>query len=95
MIKNEGLLFSDYGIYESAYRDPDVINAPYLEWRNETRSPLALQIKLKADLEGMGLTDVNVSVEPKSSTGIQIMSTIYEHMPATVQEMIYNAFVEE
>ena len=95
MIKNEGLLFSDYGIYESAYRDPDVINAPYLEWRDETRSPLALQIKLKADLEGMGLTDVNVSVEPKPSTGIQIMSTIYEHMPATVQEMVYNAFAEE
>ena len=95
MVKNEGLLFSDYGIYESAYRDPDVINAPYLEWRDETRSPLTLQARLKADLEGMGLSDVNVSVEPKPSAGIQIMSTIYEHMPATVQEMVYNAFAEE
>lgn len=69
-IKNEGLLFSDFGIFESKYRDPKVINAPNLRTHG-SNSPLEIQTKLAADMNGLGLQGVEVSVEPKSSGGVQ------------------------
>lgn len=69
-IKNEGLLFSDFGIFESKYRDPKVINAPNLKTHG-SNNPLEIQTKLTAAMNGLGLQGVEVSVEPKSSGGIQ------------------------
>ena len=69
-IKNEGMLFSDFGIYESKYRDPKVINAPNLSPKG-SNNPLELQVKLQSAMSGLGLQGVEVSVEPKSSKGTQ------------------------
>ena len=69
-IKNEGMLFSDFGIYESKYRDPKVINAPNLSPRG-SNNPLEVQTKLTTAMNGLGLQGVEVSVEPKSSGGVQ------------------------
>lgn len=69
-IKNEGMLFSDFGIYESKYRDPKVINAPNLSPKG-SNNPLELQAKLQSAMNGLGLQGVEVSVEPKSSKGTQ------------------------
>lgn len=68
-IKNEGMLFSDFGIYESQLRDPDVINAPNLS-PYESQDPVTLKANLEATMYGFGLTGVEVSVEPKASSGI-------------------------
>lgn len=69
-IKNEGMLFSDFGIYESKYRDPQVIHAPNLTPRGSNNA-LEVQAKLATILNGFGLTGVEVSVEPKSTRGTQ------------------------
>lgn len=69
-IKNEGMLFSDFGIYESKYRDPKVINAPNLSPRG-SNNPLEVQTKLTTAMNGLGLQGVEVSVEPKSTGGVQ------------------------
>lgn len=68
-IKNESMLFSDFGIYESQLRDPDVINAPNLS-PYESQDPITLKANLEATMYGFGLTGVEVSVEPKASSGI-------------------------
>lgn len=68
-IKNEGMLFSDFGIYESQLRDPDVIKAPNLS-PYESQDPVTLKANLEATMYGLGLTGVEVSVEPKASSGI-------------------------
>ena len=68
-IKNEGMLFSDFGIYESQLREDDVINAPNLS-PYETQDPLTLKANLEATMAGLGLTGVEVSVEPKADSGI-------------------------
>lgn len=69
-IKNEGMLFSDFGIYESTYRDQEVINAPNLSPKG-SGNPITVQTNLAATLSGLGLTGVEVSVSPKSTSGIQ------------------------
>ena len=68
-IKNEGMLFSDFGIYESQLREEDVINAPNLS-PYESQDPLTLKANLEATMAGLGLTGVEVSVEPKADSGI-------------------------
>lgn len=68
-IKNEGMLFSDFGIYESQLREQDVVNAPNLS-PFESQDPITLKANLEATMQGYGLTGVEVSVEPKASSGI-------------------------
>lgn len=86
-VKNEGLLFSDFGIYESAYRRPEVINAPVVTRRGDN-SVVALAVKYKAVLEGMGLTGVDVNVEPSASSGISVVSNIYDKAPTDIKKKI-------
>lgn len=93
VIKNEGMLFGDFGIYESAYRKPSVINAPNIE--NPfigSSSALMVKAKLSANLRGLGLTGVDVSVEPKPSGGVQMAAAITRALPDSLQNQIENAF---
>lgn len=92
VVKNEGLLFSDYGIYESAYRKPNVINAPNIRNYRNGGSALMVKAKLEANLKGLGLSDVEVSVEPKPSGGIQMAAHILNAMPQNIQNTIENLF---
>lgn len=70
VIENEGMLLSDFGFYESQLRDPNAAYAPYIE-PDEKQSGAAMRANLISSLKGFGLTGVDVSVTPKSSSGIE------------------------
>ena len=91
VVKNEGMLFSDFGIYESAYRKPNVINAPNIRnYRSSNDSALSVKAKLEANMRGLGLTGVEVSVEPKPSGGVQMAATILNSLPQNLQNAVEN-----
>jgi hypothetical protein len=92
-IKNEGMLFSDFGIYESTYRDQEVINAPNLSPKGGD-DPLTVQVNLAATLSGLGLTGVDVSVSPKSTKGIQSVINLTRVTQYKLGETISNLFSE-
>lgn len=90
-IRNEGMLFSDFGIYESTYRDQEVINAPNLSSQGSNNS-LEIQTSLAATLNGLGLTGVEVSVEPKSTKGIQSVVNLTKVINYKVGEAVNSVF---
>ena len=90
-IKNEGMLFSDFGIYESKYRDPKVINAPNLSPKG-SNNPLELQAKLQSTMNGLGLTGVEVSVEPKSTKGTQSIINLAQVVKYDFREKVNDLF---
>lgn len=90
-IKNEGLLFSDFGIFESQYRDQKVINAPNLSPKG-TNNPIEVQGKLAMILNGTGLTGVDVSVEPKSTKGVQSVINLTKVIDYKIHDTINNMF---
>lgn len=90
-IKNEGMLFSDFGIYESTYRDQQVINAPNLSPKGGD-DPITVQTNLTAALNGLGLAGVEVSVEPKSTKGIQSVINLTKVTQYKMSEAIDNLF---
>lgn len=95
-IENEGMLLSDFGIYESQKYEPAAQNAPEITNMNSSPSPLALQRDLLGLLKGAGLQHVDVSVETSSSNGIQIISNISRvagyDIKQKVQNTLYNIF---
>jgi len=74
-IKNEGMLLSDFGFYESEAEDIETIMAPEVDYDRQT-SPLELRKNLLAALNGAGLIGVDVSIEPSSQPGIQMVANI-------------------
>lgn len=90
-IKNEGMLFSDFGIFESTYRDQEVINAPNLSPKG-SNDPISVQASLKATLSGLGLTGVDVSVEPKYTKGISTVINLTKVTTQKVGETISDIF---
>lgn len=90
-IKNEGLLFSDFGIYESTYRDQAVINAPNLSTKG-SGNPITVGANLAAELNGLGLTGVDVSVEPRSTGGIQSVINLTNVVKYKVNETVNDIF---
>lgn len=89
IVKNEGLNFSDFGIYESAYRKPSVINAPNISghFNNGGTSSLMLQVKLKSILNGLGLTDCEVAVDQSSDSSINVKTSIVDKKTLNVQNL--------
>lgn len=86
-IENEGMLLSDFGYYESQLRDSDVINAPTINL-NDVDSPAQMRANLIATLKGFGLTGVDVSVEPSSKSGIEVIANIARITEYNVQEKL-------
>lgn len=91
VIHNEGQNFSDYGIYESVYRNPDVIDAPNLR-RKESSNVLAVKLSLEANLHGLGLSEADVTVEPSSSSGIQAVINLVTVGTYNLKQAIQNVF---
>jgi len=75
-IKNEGMMLSDFGVYESQMNKPEVILAPEIDDYDEGSSGLKLQANLTSALQGYGLLGVNVSVEPTVEPGIHMITDI-------------------
>ncbi len=90
-IKNEGMSFSDFGVYESQYRDPNVINAPDIRM-DGSQDALTLQANLSATLSGLGLTGVDVRIEPKQVGPIQAVINVSRVVNYEIDKMIENIF---
>lgn len=75
-IENEGMLLSDFGMYDSSMNEPAAIAAPEIKEMNKTTDPLALQANLLSLLNGVGFNDVNISVEPSRTPGIQMIANV-------------------
>lgn len=70
-IYNEGMLLSDFGHYESQLRDPEVVHAEHIN-PNEPTGPMELRMNLIAALKGLGLTGVDVSIEPSTKNSVEV-----------------------
>lgn len=75
-IENEGMLLSDFGMYESSKNEPAAIMAPEIKEMNKSTDPLALQANLLSLLNGVGFSDVNISVEPTRTPGLQMIANV-------------------
>ena len=92
VIYNEGMQYSDMGVYASQYREPDVINAPNIDYSEEQRSTLLTRLKLQMALTGTGLDASKVSVEPSQDSGIQVVANIAKVIPYKINEEFENLF---
>jgi hypothetical protein len=95
-IENEGMLLSDFGYYESAKNEPAYQKAPEINNIHSHPSPVALQRDLLTLLNGVGLHTADVSVEPSSASGLQIVTNIGRiteyNIKQKVQNTLYNLF---
>lgn len=82
-IENEGMLLSDFGMYESSKNEISAIQAPSITNMYSAPSPLSLQRDVQALMNGLALSGVTVSVEPTYTSGIQFVANI-------TREKVYN-----
>ncbi|WP_139995274.1 hypothetical protein [Kurthia sp. Dielmo] len=75
-IHNEGRLLSDFGFFESQLRDPDVIRADQASPNQPGSGFLQTKMAMIATLKGYGLTNVNVNVEPKKESGMEVIANV-------------------
>jgi len=91
-IENEGMMLSDFGIYESQLNAPEVILAPEIDNFDEGSSGLKLQTNLISALQGYGLLGVNVSIEPTVDPGIHVVTDIVRTTQYKIKETL-NSFI--
>lgn len=95
-IENEGMLLSDFGYYESAKNEPAYQQSPSINNIHAAPSPLALQRDMLSLLNGVGLHTADVSVEPSSASGLQIVTNIGRiteyNLHQKVQNVLYKLF---
>lgn len=89
-IKNEGLMLSDFGFYESELESPETKNAPTIDIHQQ-QSSIAIKKNLLAALHGSGLVGVNVSVEPSNAKGIQLIANIARMQQYDLKQRVTNA----
>lgn len=75
-IENEGMLLSDFGIYESQKSDAATMYSPEINNINDNKNGIAMQSRLQSALNGLGLIGVKVTVSPSSSNGIEVLANI-------------------
>lgn len=76
-IENEGMLLSDFGIYESVANEPSAVMAPSVGTFDQANTgSAALKARLQGTLNGTGLLGVKVSVSPSSASGIEVIANI-------------------
>ena len=90
VVKNEGLLSSDFGIYESQYKEASTINAPNITM-NGNQNILELQLELATILNGNGLVGTDVRIEPTSTSGIKSVINVAKVTNYNVGEMVRDA----
>ena len=91
-IHNEGMLLSDFGIYDSQSKTPEARNAPEIKNINQSMSPLALKSQMMSLLNGIGLDSVDVSVETSMTSGLQIVANLSRTAKYNMQQKINNIF---
>ena len=88
VVYNEGMQYSDMGIYASQYRDPNVINAPNIEYDTSQNTSFVTQLKLMLAMQGTFLKADSVSVEPAQDSGIQVVANIAQVIPYKISEQV-------
>jgi hypothetical protein len=88
-IKNEGMLLSDFGFYDSQAKTPEAQAAPSVDMYEET-GPAELKKNLLSAMNGAGLVGVNVNIEPSSHPGIQILANITRLTDYKVKQTLNN-----
>lgn len=91
VVKNEGMLPSDFGIYESQYHEADVINAPNLQVKG-TSNIVATQLKIATILNGNGLSDADVTITPSGTSGVQTVINVAKVASYNVGQMVNKLF---
>lgn len=88
-IQNEGMLLSDFGIYDSQKDEIGAIAAPSVGTfdKSNTDGGLGLQARLQGALNGTGLLGVKVSVSPTSASGIEVIANITNAAKITEYKM--------
>ena len=75
-IENEGMLLSDFGMYDSNKNSQAYQEAPEIQNINATASPLAIKRDMMGLLAGVNLQGMEVSVEPQSEGGLSFVTNI-------------------
>ena len=70
------MVASDFGIYSSEYDNPDVINAPELDYEASPSLYITNELKLKGVLNGLGLWGVDVNVSPSEDSMLNVVANI-------------------
>lgn len=91
VIKNEALNYSDFGIYASQYREPDVMNAPDLNY-SASDSLIESSLKIKTILSGLGLFGVEVSVEPSGGSTLDVIANVARVVEYKIEDDITHIF---
>lgn len=91
VVKNEGMMASDFGIYSSQYRDEKVINAPDLNYR-DTDSYIEASAKIKSVLSGLGISDSEVSIEPTSTGTLDVIANVVRIVDYKLENSITSIF---
>lgn len=72
-IENEGMLLSDFGMYDSNKSEPAAIAAPEIKNIHKAPDPISLQTNLVTLMNGVGFSNVDVSVEPTNKPGMHML----------------------
>jgi hypothetical protein len=92
VIYNQGMQFSDMGIYSSQYRKPEVQQAPNIEYNTSQNSTLLTRLKLQMAITGTGIDADEVSVEPAPDSGIKVIANVARIIPYKIGYEIDNFF---
>lgn len=90
-IENEGMLLSDFGFYDSNKYEPGYQDVAPVNYQQDTNL-LALKANLFTSLNGLGLTGVNVSIEPSQMPGIQMVADFAKKSDFRIKQKINQTF---
>lgn len=90
-IENEGMLLSDFGIYESQKNEPAAVMAPEIRNMNNASNAIAIQRDMVSMLNGLGFVGVDVSVEQTQQSGLQFVTNITRVASYNLQEKVKSA----
>lgn len=91
-IQNEGMLLSDFGIYDSQKDDSGYKTAPVIRNIRENTNILELRKNLFSTLTGVGLTGVEVSIQESDRHGIQVISDFVRISDYSIKQKINSVF---
>ncbi len=92
VIYNQGMKFSDMGIYASQYRTPEVQNAPNIEYSNSQNSTIWTRMKLQMAISGTGIDADTISIEPQPDSKIQVIANVARIVPYKISDEV-NHFI--
>lgn len=91
-IENEGMLLSDFGFYDSNKYEPGYNNVSGINNFQQDTNLLSLKANLFTSLNGLGLTGVNVSIEPSQVPGIQMVADFAKITDFRIKQKINQTF---